>query len=273
MPSCSHEMDVLSLILLVAGSIALIQAARRIRKVWTAHRGKHYTFRSIFSHPTVDMSNSWAGRSRGRIDWQFSYQVLPIPQCSLQLDDPDSISWITNRLTARASTSHSEGLPSTRPDRRNGTVDSARSSKSGIVATLRHYSYFYVSPVVAIVGGVLAISLLCYQAGWTVDTIIVKIRGLAAASAADANGVSSGFSISSPAPRPVKRDLTGATLRSVREGDLGYRSHPGDAAMPSGLPDDRGSILQPLVCPCFIWFLYFTQFNHIDSTSLVLLLA
>jgi hypothetical protein len=253
----SHEMDARPLILLAAGFAALVYAARRIRKAWSASRGEQNRFRSFVLPLKVHPSHVPSpARSRAtRSDWEFSYRLFPIPQCSIQLDDPDSIAWIANRLTGTERDPNTAVLPLTSA-RRNGIAHSSRSTKSGIAASLRHYSYFYVSPLVAVVGGVLAISVLCYQAGWTVHAIVSRVQELAAASGTDAKEVSASSSMGSSISHYEKRNQTGFSLTpSSWKRDIGHSPEAADGtrALRKYSSNDRESVLQPLVCT---WFLY-----------------
>lgn len=199
------------------------------------------------------------GRPRAaRLEWEFSYRLFPIPQCSLQLDDADSIAWIAHRLSGVADV-NTAVLPLTRPVMRNGTSEARRSTKRRLVATLRYYSYHYLSPVVAVIGSVLAISLLLYQAGWTVNAIRLRVldptrRPIGAQwnGSYEAHGASTRVPMARSIQALRRRDGDSllSALPSSRRG-LDVPSVPaGEAVVQEQLnyPTDSGSVLQPLVC-------------------------
>lgn len=199
------------------------------------------------------------GRPRStRVGWEFSYRLFPVPQCSLQLDDPNSIAWITDHLSG-TSDMNTAVLPLTRPVVRNGKAEARKartSTKSRVAAPLRYYSYYYISPALAIIGSVLAISLLLYQAGWTVNAIRLRVLDpVGDASGPEWNGATTRSSMTRSIQALARRDGTGllsASALSKRGLDMSS-VRAGEAVMQeqSTYQNDGGSVLQPLVCtPC-----------------------
>jgi hypothetical protein len=199
------------------------------------------------------------GRPRAaRLEWEFSYRLFPIPQCSLQLDDADSIAWIAHRLAGTGDV-NTAVLPFTGPVVRNRRTEARTSSKPGVGATLRYYSYYYLSPVVAVIGSVLAISLLLYQAGWTVNAIRLRVldptrRPIGAQwnGAYEAHGASTRVSMTRSIQALRRRDGNSllSAVASSRRGLESSSVQAGEAVVQeqSTDPTDSGSVLQPLVC-------------------------
>lgn len=185
------------------------------------------------------------GRARyPRIEWEFTYKLLPIPQCAVQLDDPDSLAWITGHLSHTDPGLDGAVLPLTRSAVRIDRHRSGQTAKSGIAATLRYYSYYYLSPAVAVIGSALAVTLLSYQAGWTVNAIVTQVRqiGQVDPSRSATSSMSMGRSIQ-------RRRLDTKGLRSALA--MAKRGVDDSSVLPStepANPSDSGSVLQPLVC-------------------------
>jgi hypothetical protein len=144
-----------------------------------------------------------------------------VPQCSLQTDDVDSIDWLTSRLSGIDAADLS--LPLTRPNpRTNGKRKTSRRTYNP-----RELAYNHVSPVLALIGSVLALALLLYQAGWTVRAIAGRIQAVLWESVEASGGTLAKRSYGTT-------DVTTSAMESVIPSE--------DVATPTD-----GSILQPLV--------------------------
>lgn len=98
-----------------------------------------------------------------------------MPQCELKIDDVPFLSFITSWISGVDKYQQDNSLPVAR------SVDrvprsASRKTSSGLLARLRSHSYYYISPMLAVLGMFCAIALLIYQAGWTVSAISSRMQ-------------------------------------------------------------------------------------------------
>lgn len=179
-----------------------------------------------------------------------------MPQCNLKIDDRSFLNWLTSRISGNDKYQEDNSLPDARDNRSRRSA--ARGTRPGSTIEWNRFSYDYLSPTLAIVGILCAISLLIYQAGWTISAITDRIRDDAGQPALTYGNTAT---LSQPSPRtidtealsrnwPFLKETTFASKHSRRSiSEVQYvDTVEGHQPSQGQAPDESGTMVQPLVC-------------------------